>query len=175
MAGQLDPRKWGRGQWLVAAAVVLAVVTVCVQSRKPPNLLAASILQAAALVFSIYGSYVLGQVSAREAAREMIKPHAASAFRRMLNLYQGLGRLKKAIATSGADLNGLREPDAAQYIVYSHVAWALALLDAMVTEQVATGEDAVNDWRDLAPEEVARVERLATRGAESLEGASNDG
>lgn len=35
----------------------------------------------------------------------------------------------------------------------------LELVQALVNEQVRTGQDAMEDWRDIIPEEVEQVER----------------
>lgn len=53
-------------------------------------------------VFSggLAGSFIFGRQSAREAAREMIKPHARSAFRRLLSLYQSLSRAATTIESA---------------------------------------------------------------------------
>lgn len=149
---------WGRGQWLVATAVVLAIATVIVGVAD--NLLAAGILQAVTLVFSVYGSYVLGQASARQAAQELVRPHARSAFRRMQNLYAGLGRLQEAVGQQLTRLSSLKGMDD-KTVDFAHVRGSLTLLETVIIEQIATGEDAIEDWRDLVPDEVAEIERKA--------------
>ncbi len=154
---------WGRGQWLVATAVVLAIATVIV--GVVGDLLAAAILQAVTLVFSVYGSYMLGQVSARQAAQELVRPHARSAFRRMQNLYAALGRLHEAVGQQLMRLSSLEGMDDKNF---EHVRASLMLLEAVVIEQIATGEDAIEDWRDLVPDEVAEIERKARERGEDV-------
>jgi hypothetical protein len=156
---------WGRGQWLVATAVILAIATVIVGVAD--DLLAAAILQAVTLVFGVYGSYVLGQVSARQAAQDLVRPHARSAFRRMLNLYAALGRLHEAVGqqlTWLSSLEGMHD----KTVNFEHVRASLMLLEAVVIEQIATGEDAIEDWRDLVPDEVAEIERKARERGEDV-------
>lgn len=154
---------WGRGQWLVATAVVLAIATVIVGVAD--SLLAAAILQAVTLVFSVYGSYMLGQVSARQAAQELVRPHARSAFRRMLNLYRALGRLQETVGQQLTRLSSLEGMDD-KTVGFEHVRASLILIEAVVVEQIATGEDAIEDWRDLVPDEVAKIERRAQERGE---------
>lgn len=53
--------KQPRGAYIVVLALLLAVFTVYVGTRNPPNLLAASILQAVAFVLGIWGSYLFSK------------------------------------------------------------------------------------------------------------------
>jgi hypothetical protein len=156
---------WGRGQWLVATAVVLAIAAVIVGVAG--DLLALAILQAITLVFSVYGSYVLGQVSARQAAQDLVRPHARSAFRRMLNLYAALGRLHTEVGQQLTRLTTLTSMDD-KTLNFEHVRASLMLLEAVVIEQIATGEDAIEDWRDLVPNEVAEIELKARERGEDV-------
>lgn len=161
-------RQQPRSGYIVAVAVALATLTVYVGTDKPPNALAASILQAVTILLSVFGSYEFGKASARQAARDLIAPHASSAFRRMLNLYRALGRQNDALAAQTARLQELE--DNKGKVEMSHVAASLYTLRAMVIEQIATADDAMSDWRDIVPDEVARIEREAEERA-----AHNDG
>ena len=89
----------------------------------------------------------LGRQSAREAAREIIKPHARSAFRRLLSLYQSLSRVATTIESSQSD-------ESPEYPVI------IAKIEAIVVEQLNTADDALEDWRDIVPED---VKELGTR------------
>lgn len=59
------------------------------------------ILQLFAVLTGLGGSFIFGRQSAREAAREIIKPHARSAFRRLLSLYHSLSRVAVTIESGG--------------------------------------------------------------------------
>ena len=89
----------------------------------------------------LLGSYVFGKNSA------VAKPHARAAFRRVLGLYISLYRLSDKIEE-------LKEegPD-----------HRLDLIQALVHEHIATGQDAIEDWRDIVPEEVEEIERRRAR------------
>lgn len=53
----------------------------------------------------LVGSFIFGRQSAREAAREIIKPHARSAFRRLLSIsksFSGIGRDKTITKLRGS-------------------------------------------------------------------------
>ena len=84
--------------------------------------------------------------SAKETAREIIKPHARSAFRRLVALYKSLSRLAYAIQTAKE-----AAPDNPQAMAI------LDRLDAIVTEQIGTADDALEDWNDVVPEELASL------------------
>lgn len=93
------------------------------------------------------GSFVFGRQSAREAAREIIKPHARSAFRRLLSLYRSLSRALTEIKLS----QNSEDQEDSQVM--------LAKLEAIVTEQLATADDALEDWNDIVPEDVAELKQ----------------
>ena len=98
-------------------------------------------------VFSagLAGSFIFGRQSAREAAREMIKPHARSAFRRLLSLYHSLSRAATAIEASQRSES------------HEDAQMALAKLEVIVVEQLAVTDDALEDWRDIVPEDVEEL------------------
>ena len=82
------------------------------------------LLQFFSLAMGLLGSYIFGRESVRSAARDVIKPHARSAFRRLLSLYASLSRLAVAIqAAKPANRNSFVE------------ATVLDKLEVMVTEQ----------------------------------------
>ncbi len=147
-----DTPIWKRGAFwtsvlLLVLAVVGTVILVVVSSRRILNPLESTLLQVLILAAGLSGSYVFGRHSARSAAQELMKPAARSAFRRVLGLYGSLGRLADTLqslrATSGT---GNPRPD-------------LDVVQALVAEQRASANDAMEDWRDLVPEDVAEVER----------------
>ncbi|MDE0775854.1 MAG: hypothetical protein OSB43_06260 [Nocardioides sp.] len=148
------------GPWLVFASVLLAVLTVLVGTAETPNKFAASLLQAATIILSIYGAFVLGKDASRDAAQEQVSQHAKSAFRRLLTLYGALERLRAQSEAEMVFLVG--KHDGSTGLVRLDLAqMSLDKVRLMSAEQIATGEDALEDWRDLAPDEVARIEAAA--------------
>ena len=93
----------------------------------------------------LLGSFIFGKSSARDAAIEVIRPHARAAFRRVTALYNSLYRLSVKIEELKRD-----GPDQ-----------RLDLIQALVHEHIATGQDAIEDWRDIVPEEVNEIERIS--------------
>jgi len=126
------------------AAVALAVMTVVVGVHTPSNPLATTLLQAATFIAGVAAAYIFAKDSVSAAARELVRPHARSAFRRQRSLYQGLGRLLDEIdrqVSNKGDTEGL---------------W---IVRAMIVEQLGMSGDALEDWRDLVPDEVEKLER----------------
>ena len=70
----------------------------------------------------------------------MVEPHARSAFRRLISLYQSLSRVATIIEEEG---NG----DATK----------IEIVKAIVIEQIATANDALADWHDIVPESVEEL------------------
>jgi hypothetical protein len=146
--------------WLIGSSVVVAAAFVIVATLRDLSSLENVLLQIFSLGLGLAGSYTLGQESAREGARDLMKPHARSAFRRLISLYRGLSRVAAEIATSRETMT--RE----QFAISS-----LDRLDGIVTEQIATAADALEDWGDIVPDDVAelRAKLLALKNGQSDE------
>lgn len=130
---------WG----LIAAAIAVSMVFIVISADRNLSTLENTLLQIFSVALGLVGSYVLGQASAREAARDMMKPHARSAFRRLVSLTQSLSRL-------ATNLDQLRP-------TMQHNAEASVLIDRVgyiVIEQIAIATDALEDWRDVIPEDL---------------------
>jgi hypothetical protein len=130
---------------LVGAA--LAVITVMVAIHTPPNALASGLLQAFTFIVALIGAYIFAKPVAEAAAKDVIAAHARSAFRRQIGLYRGLGRLIDEIDSQAAEADD------------DNAKLRLKILRAMIVEQVGMSGDALSDWRDLVPEEVAQLEQ----------------
>jgi hypothetical protein len=87
-----------------------------------------------------------------------MKPAARSAFRRVLGLYGSLNRLSDTILQIRSTTD----------IPVPH----LEIIQVLVTEQQASVIDAMEDWRDLVPEDVADVERRLQDRAQEDEGSN---
>ncbi len=135
---------------LLALSVVVSVYTVVIATERPLTSLEGALLQAFALLSGLIGSFVVGRKSATEAAQQIMKPHARSAFRRLVSLYSSLQRV-------GIELANAKNSE-------DHIAkeMALAKLDAIVVEQLATANDALEDWNDMVPEDVKELRQRLT-------------
>lgn len=144
--------------WLVVAAVLLQALTSTVGLQKEPNTLAAAILQAVTIGLSVAASYIFGKASAAEAARDIVRPHAVVSLRRAINLYRALDRQRQTLGVVYSGLKDEARPDGNGVMVVDLTAarWAIIGVQNVVIEQIGTAADAMEDWKDLAPEEVAR-------------------
>lgn len=145
------------GLLLVIASVIVAGGFVYVATTRNLTALENVLLQLFTMGLGLAGSYVIGRESARDMAKEMIRPHARSAFRRLTSLYRSLTRLMTAIQTARSDTR----PAAAT----NHV---LDKLEGIVMEQIATADDALEDWKDIIPEEIEKL-RIQMNAQTSME------
>ncbi|MBK8637055.1 MAG: hypothetical protein IPN92_01810 [Chromatiaceae bacterium] len=132
---------------LAAGAILVAVVAVVVSAYRDLTSLENPLLWVISLALSFVGSFYIGKQSAVEAARDIIKPHARSAFRRLISLYESLSRV-------GAEIESSRNKNSETITI--------AKLEAIVVEQLATADDALEDWRDIVPDEVAELRSKLT-------------
>lgn len=140
------------------AFITVKVGTAELTPGQQPNRLATSLLQAITLVFGTWGSYVLGKVASREAAEGQVRQSARSAFRRVRTLYEGLGRLSQKAQVEASQLLDTCAKDESGQVRLELALASLDKLYLMAEEQRATGVDALEDWRDLAPDEVREIE-----------------
>lgn len=127
---------------MVIVCVTVAAIYGFVATERPLTGPESILLQSFAIGAGLLGSFLFGKQSAKEAAKEMLKPHARSAFRRLLSLFQSLSRVAKTIEKTKHPEN-LEEPSV-----------TLAKLEVIVIEQLSTADDALEDWRDIVPDEV---------------------
>ena len=134
------------GYSLIGASVVVALFFFVAAMFRNLTGLENVLLQIFSLGIGLIGSYVLGRESAKEAAKDLVKPHARSAFRRLLSLYRSLSRLALAIQSARTANNSDQISSA-----------VLDKLEGIVIEQIATADDALEDWRDIVPEDVEEL------------------
>ena len=134
------------GFLFVAGSLIVSAIFLWIASKRNLSSLENVLLQIFSLGSGLVGSYILGQESAKDSARDLMKPHARSAFRRLIALYRGLSRINFVISESALSLS--RDE-------YSHS--PLERIAGMATEQIATAEDALADWEDIVPEEVGEL------------------
>lgn len=113
----------------------------------------------------IVASYVFGRHSSRRLAEELVKASAPSAFRRVTGLYEAFGRLVQGINSRRQFLEEIGAENGGQ-VELGYVRLTFDALEAQVTEQLGTANDAVADWEDLAPTEVAALRAKAQRLAD---------
>lgn len=144
---------------LVVASIVVAIIFVKVVSERPLTQLESAFFQMFVLLAGLSGSFIFGRQSAIKSAREIIKPHARSAFRRVLSLYNSLSRLAFTIDhAKSSNSNSMKEQA------------VLDKLEAIVTEQIFTANDALEDWGDIVPDDVDELrKKLGGKGKKEVE------
>ncbi len=91
-------------------------------------------LQISIALVGIAVSFYSGRLSVREAAREIIRPHARSAFRRLVSLYRSISEVGRIIESS-------RNTES-----LDNYKMILAELKGIVFWQLVTADDALEDW-----------------------------
>lgn len=132
---------------LVGVSLVMATVFVFVASNRELSTLELVVFQAMTLFLSLVGSFLGGRQFADASAEQSLRLHAKSAFRRVFHLYRGLGRVAAYVAE--------REETDAQMI--------LRVIEAVVKEQIDTAGDALEDWREIVPQD-AEILQKAVEG-----------
>lgn len=130
----------------IVLSVATAAMFIAIASIRALTGLENTLLQVISLGLGLIGSYMLGRESSKEMAYALVKPHAKSAFRRLLSLYSSISRLGVAIQESRIQL----ETDGSS-------SYVLDKLQAIVIEQISTADDALEDWKDILPEELDKL------------------
>jgi hypothetical protein len=134
------------GLALIALAGFSSVLFVNKASERKLSDLENIQFQIITMSIGLTGSYLLGGVTAREAAEDVVRPHAKSAFRRVMALYASLARLHITMDKVKPTL--VATPQAIA---------AIERFQDLVTEQINTSGNTIDDWGDLVPDEVAKV------------------
>ena len=128
---------------LIGFGTFVALVSfVYIASTRTTTSFENALLQIISLALGIGASYYFGRRSAREAAKEIIRPHVRSALRRLDSLYDSLSRAAEVIESA-------QQPD-----VHEDYQVTLARLEEIVTGQLISADDAMEDWKDIFPDDV---------------------
>ena len=103
--------------------------------------------QISVALVGIAALFYSGRLSVREAGREIIRPHARSAFRRLVSLYRSISEVGRIIERS-------RNSESLDNYKVIH-----AELKGIVFWQLVTADDALEDWKDIVHEEVQELDR----------------
>jgi hypothetical protein len=144
------PRHLLNGISAFPVAVLLASAALVIGVSLYENLLA-GLIEAAFLLIGVWGAYVLGQQSVPGGDA---KPHARKAYRRMATLYGQLYALTERAATERDAIVGKGNDQAAE-----RAYMALDFIGFSVGQNLAVVNDAMEDWADVVPDEVADLRR----------------
>lgn len=132
---------------LVCFSICISIGFAYTATKRSLTNFESAIWQTSVFTLGLVGSFIFGRQSAKEAAKEIIKPHARSAFRRLVSLYHSLSRASTVIKM---EPESETEEDPQK---------ALAILNAIITEQLDMADDALEDWRDIVPEDVEELKQ----------------
>ncbi len=123
----------------VTIALLLMALFGYQATKRPLTEIEAYGFQVLSLLIGLSGSYIFGRRLSKDTIKELVEPHARSAFRRLVSLYRSISRVAQTI--EGNDDDQLK----------------MAIIKAIVIEQIGTAGDALEDWRDLVPESVEEL------------------
>ncbi len=143
----------------VLASIAVAIFMVALSARRKAglNTVETSLFNVLILGLGLSGSYFFGRVSSQ-------LPNARSAFRRLVSLYASMGRFLETIETRR---EVLRSDAVEGRVSLDRALDTLDVLDVQIREKLQTVDDAVADWRDVAPDTVADLELGLKRNKES--------
>jgi hypothetical protein len=152
---------WLWGVFAAAVFGVLLTVDILVTRRKDVTTLELGLLQFIFFATSVGLPYLFGRRSTAAEAAAAIRRDGRKAVRRIVNLGKSIqdfgGALNEASAhTSDLAINN----DGMVPIV--EVEYAFRALRSHLDGQIRTVSDAIEDWRDIVPEEVESLEQKAT-------------
>ena len=130
---------------LIGVGVLALTSLLYIAATRNLSSLESVLLQIISLAIGIGVSFHIGRQSAQKAAIEIVKPHARSAFRRLVSLYRSL---QQAATTIEA---------AQEFKTDENHKVTLAKLEVIVSAQLAAADDALEDWRDIVPEDVDEI------------------
>jgi hypothetical protein len=133
---------------LIAISIFVSAGCIVLACFRNLSALENILFQVFSLGLGFAGSYILGQKSANDVAKEIIRPHVKAAFRRLNSLYSSLGRI---ISFIDSDTNS-NDPST-----------TLKVVRESVFMQVSQADDAMEDWSDIIPEDVERLKERAHR------------
>lgn len=146
---------WVLAGLLIFVAIGVSVFVVYTTTTRTLTAVEGTLWQIFVLAAGLAGSFIFGQQSAK-----INKLHARSAFRNLLSLYQSLRLAATQIKTARSS----ESHEDTQVI--------LARVDATITSQIMTADNALEDWRDIVPEDVEELEHRLS--SDIQQGVDND-
>lgn len=145
--------------------VILLALTIIVTGNRDSTNLENGLVQFIAFGFGTAIAIGIGYVSAKEQAREIVRPHGRKAVRRIVTLGSGIQAFRALIETEWQRM----EHQAAEsgQVEAFEVQKTFEVLSSQVAGQLRVVEDAIEDWRDVVPEEVAAIEGQGERSQQN--------
>lgn len=127
---------------LLLFSIAVSIILAYTATQRTLTGLESVLWQIFVFASGLAGSFIFGRQSAREAAKEIIKPHARGAARYLISLYKSILRARAAASVELSQNFGSYED---YYVIRAY-------LIATFTEQLATADDALENWRDILGE-----------------------
>lgn len=124
---------WGFACLVVGT--ITAILMINSSSQRDLTDLENILFQIITLGLSTLGSFLIGRLSVKKSAQELLEPYAKSAIRRLSTLYRSLQRIAQHIQDS-KDEKSL----------------TLKIVEYLIIELIQTSDDALSDWKDVAPQ-----------------------
>jgi hypothetical protein len=149
--------------WLLITAVVgagLLAATIWLTGQKDMTNRENGLLQFIFFAAGVALSFYFGRQSVVEAAQDVLRPHGRKAVRRIVNLAQGITSFATVIREQRSLLADQARASSGQ-VPFEQVEFTFNTLDIVVAGQLRTAADAIEDWRDIVPDEVRALEEGA--------------
>lgn len=160
-----NSEKQKNSQWIwpvLIGLVVLGSTVVSVLLASILNLNSDVLLQFIFLAIGCGVSYWVGKTSVEKARDEFLKPHARSAVRYLVSLYKSITRAAEVTES------------AQNFESHENYNVIRVYLLGIFGEQLASADDAIENWRDILKEELEDLiikpeeDRFTPKGAEDL-------
>ena len=127
---------------LLISSITVSIILAYTATKRTLTGLESTLWQIFVFAGGLAGSFIFGRQSARDTAKEILKPHARNAGRYLISLYKSITRAVLVVEP-------LRNFESHEnYLIIR------AYLIAIFTEQLATADDALENWRDILEDEV---------------------
>lgn len=131
---------------LLGVSISMMIVIILTAIERKLSVEEAIYMQAFSIMTALGSSYFFSRQGSEKLAKEMFAPHARSAFRRIVSLFQGISHIAEIIDSKDDDR--IKDDNS-----------RLLAIKGIAFEQIRTANDALEDWREVIPEAVARLER----------------
>jgi hypothetical protein len=145
--------------------VVLLALTILISVLPTTEGLASGLLQFLLFVISTAISIGVGFFSASTQGKEIVKPHGRKAVRRIVTLGNGIRSFAEVLQTERIRMG--RQAGDSGTVDLREVETTFVVLESQIQGQLRTVVDAIEDWRDVVPEDVKAIEDQAEKNEDN--------
>lgn len=157
-----------RTRWGIATTIVFAVLlgTTVLLTRAGATNTENALWQFILFGVAAYLSYYFGKKSIKAGVNEVLRSHGRKSVRRIENLAAGIGDYATVIDKEGAAFEDVARRNRGKVPLYD-AAHSLSVIRSQIDGEIRTAADAIEDWRDLVPEEVRELEQRKKQAKEN--------